>query len=189
MGSTVPWWGAGVFTLAGAALAFLGAQWQSWRTERSQRRRLSREDKVAAYLQLIEIGRKLAATPVWPNNTSADLETPEDQYDSLIGLAEQVAFYGPPRVNAAVEALLTVAEQHRDAIITIRTDSRPAHGSGIDLRLRPVYQQSVATLHGAIDDFVRTCRKDLEIEGRYHALSNHQHRGTSPNDRDRSTDT
>ncbi|MBY8858149.1 hypothetical protein K7711_16825 [Nocardia sp. CA2R105] len=188
MGSTVPWWGAGVFTLAGAALAFLGAQWQSWRTERAQRRRLSRDQKVTAYLLLIEAGRRLAVTAVWPTDDSS-VGNPEDQLDSLTGLAEQVAFYGPPRVNAAVDTLLTTAARHRDTIVGIRADSKRAHGDGIDQRLRPKYEESVTALRGAVDDFVRTCRKDLEIEGRYRSISNHKNQEKSPYNDSRAGDS
>lgn len=159
-----------MFALVGSALGVLITSLLSLMSARTQRRRLSREYKVAAYPQLADAGRKLARTSVWP----VEAGTTEQLLEKLLELAEQTAFFSPPQVNAAVRILSVAAKEHQNTITSIRDDSTPGHRNSVDRRFQEKYRKSLTALHRAIDDFVRVGRSDLEIRGPYHSIENNE---------------
>lgn len=168
MGSTVPWWGTSIFALGGTVFGAFVTGMTGWLAQRSQRRRLSRDEKVAAYLDLINAARKLARTPVWP----VEAGDAEDQLQNLLELAERVMFFGPAQVNGAIQVLLTAAREHRKTVAAIREDSKPGYRGGLDRSFQEKYRASVTDMHSAVDNFARAARKDLEIKGPYHPPGN-----------------
>ncbi|WP_280235507.1 hypothetical protein [Nocardia cyriacigeorgica] len=166
MGSTAPWWGTSIIALGGSAFGVVVASLLTLLSNRTQRLRLSRDDKLDVYPRLAGAGRALANIPVWPSEP----ETLNREWNSVLELAEQVAFLGSARVNAAVETLLAAAKNHRSVIADIRRDSAPGHRDSIDRRFQSNYVTSVTGLRDAIDDFVRAGRKELEIRGTYRPI-------------------
>ncbi|GAA5055013.1 hypothetical protein [Nocardia callitridis] len=166
MGSIAPWWGSSVIALGGAAFtAALGAVFTIL-SRRTETRRLSREDRLSAYRRLAKAARTLAKTVVWPT----DPEAMAAERNDVLEIAEEVAFLGSARVNAAVETLVIATEAHCTLIAEIREDSDPAHRGGIDRRFQAKYSTSVTELRGAIDDFTRAGRAELEIRGAYRPI-------------------
>ncbi|TLF79082.1 hypothetical protein [Nocardia cyriacigeorgica] len=132
----------------------------------TERRRLSRDDKLAVYPRLAGASRALANIPVWPR----DSEAVDREWHSVLEYAEQVAFLGSARVNAAVETLMEAAKNHRNLVAEIQHDSRPGHRDSVDRRFQEQYTTSVAGLRAAIDNFVRAGRNELEIRGTYRPI-------------------
>lgn len=133
---------------------------------RTERRRLSRDDKISTYPRLVRAGCTLADTPVWPN----DPQLADERLDKVVDLATEVAFLGSAGVNSAVEALLTAARNYRTVVADIQRHSEPGHRGGIDVRHRSKYAAAVTDLRRATDDFVRAGRHELEIRGKCRSI-------------------
>ncbi|RZS36609.1 hypothetical protein EV193_107290 [Herbihabitans rhizosphaerae] len=165
--NTTPWWGAGLFTLAGTLVGALATLSLGLLNRRSERRRLSRDDKAATYPALVGAATRLGNLPVWP-----DQDDPHTLHREVDDLAQKVAFLGPRKVAATVGPLLTTARTLADTIVRIRTDSRPGHGDKIDRRLAPEHRAAVEELARAVERFAAAGRADLEIRGDYAHLIN-----------------
>jgi hypothetical protein len=177
VGSTAPWWGAGVIALVGSIFGVTVTSLFTMLNTRAERRRLSRDDKISTYPRLARAGRALADTPIWPS----DPQLADTRLERMVDLASEVAFLGSAGVNAAVEVLLAVAKSYRTVVADIQRDSKPGHRGGVDVRYQPKYAAAVADLRRAIDDFVRAGRRELEIRGEYRPIESAQYpAGDSP---------
>lgn len=104
MSSAVPWWGSGLFTLCGAILGALATLSLGLLNRRTERRRLSRAEKVASYPELARAAGQLAELAVWPVD-----EDPRAMYREVDGLARRIAFIGPAQVNATLGPVVVAA--------------------------------------------------------------------------------
>jgi hypothetical protein len=163
MSETSPWWGSGLFTVAGAVLGALAPLVLGLLNRRSERHRLSRKRKETDYPELVITASRLADIPVWP----AEASEPDARYDELYALTQQVGFFSPANVAGTLPELLGAASALADTITKIRSDSRPTHGNGIDQRYRQQYSAAVTRLDQAISAFAAAARTDLEIPTPY----------------------
>lgn len=163
MSDTSPWWGSGLFTVAGAVLGALVPLVLGLLNRRSERHRLSRKRKETDYPELVISAGRLAQLPVWP----ADASEPEARYHEMYALTQQVAFFGPVNVAVTLPELLGAARNLVETVTRIRSDSRPTHDNGIDQRYREQHGSAVARLDRAISGFAAAARADLEIPTRY----------------------
>lgn len=163
MSETSPWWGSGLFTVAGAVLGALVPLVLGLLNRRSERHRLSRKRKETDYPELVVVAGRLAGIPVWP----ADASEPDARYDEMYARTQQVAFFSPVNVAGTLPELLGAASNLVDTITRIRSDSRPTHGNGIDQRYRQQHSTAVSRLDQAIGAFADAARADLEIPAPY----------------------
>lgn len=143
-----------ITTLAGIALAILN--------RRTERRRLSRGDKVETYPELLHAVDELARLPVWPTTAG----NPKDLNDDLNRIAQRVRLFGPPPVLETLPNLLTTADTLTTTVITIRENSKPAHGDLIDQRDATQHREAVEALRTATEPFLAATRVDLEVDRR-----------------------
>ncbi|MGP4014676.1 hypothetical protein [Saccharopolyspora sp. 5N708] len=163
MNATIPWWGSGLFTVVGAAVTSMITLVLGLLNRRSERRRLSRERKVADYPELVSAASTLAELPVWP----AESADPRAQYDELHSLAQRIAFFSPQKVTGTLPELLNAGDHLVKAITDIRADSRPVHGNNVDQRYAERHGAAVNRLDEAINAFATAARTDLEIKTPY----------------------
>jgi hypothetical protein len=163
MDATTSWWGSGLFTIAGAVLAMLGSLIPDLLNRRSERRRLSRDQKETDYPALLTIASRLTQLPVWPVNSP----DPDALQDETYALAQRIAFFSPSTVSRTLPALLTATSRLATTVTEIRSNSQPTHSNGIDQRYARQHQTAVTELNDAIRAFVSAARADLEIRTPY----------------------
>ncbi|WP_275295184.1 hypothetical protein [Amycolatopsis sp. La24] len=160
MTTSNPWWGSGLFTVAGVLITTLGASVLAILNRRTERRRLSREQKVETYPELLYAAHRLARTPVWP----ADAGDPEELRDEIDKAAQRVRLFAPASVGDAVAGLLTAADSFAQTVRTIRTESKPAHADLLDQRDAAKHRETVEGLRTATEAFLAATRVDLEVD-------------------------
>lgn len=163
MNSSIPWWGSGLFTVAGTLIGALATLSLGLLNRHTERRRLSREQKVELYPELTRAANKLAQLPVWPIQAG----NPQELFDEVDTIAQRVAFFGTAQVSNTITKLLTTAKNLADTITAIRTESRPSHRNTVDQRLTERHHTAVAELDTATAAFAAAGRKDLEIATPY----------------------
>lgn len=159
---TAPWWGSGLFTLGGGLLATMATLTLGILNRRTERRRLTRAEKVTAYPDLLVSITRLAELAVWPA-----AEDPRDRAAEIERLVDHIAFFAPASVSATLGPVLASTRELADLVTQIRTNSSPGHGDRIDQRLAPRHRDTVNRLRQAAAEFATAARADLEINTPY----------------------
>lgn len=159
MNATAPWWASGLFGIVGALIGTFATLSLGVLNRRTERRRLSRTEKVALYPSLTRAANQLVRLPVWPEDSG----NPRDLRDDIETIAESVVFIAPTKVATTVITLLTAAENLSDTILAIRRDSRPGHSDKVDQRYAERLATATNELKAAIRAFGTNSRKDIEV--------------------------
>ncbi|TDV44276.1 hypothetical protein [Actinophytocola oryzae] len=159
---TAPWWGSGLFTLGGGLLATTATVTLGILNRRTERRRLARTEKIAAYPELLGAATRLAELAVWP-----DTADPRDRVAEIERLVDRIAFFAPSSVSTTLGPVLASAHELAGLVTRIRADSSPGHGDRIDRRLAPHHRDAVDRLREAVAAFTNAARADLEIRTPY----------------------
>ncbi|MBN9743540.1 hypothetical protein DMP23_21090 [Amycolatopsis sp. A1MSW2902] len=160
MTTSNPWWGSGMFTVAGVLITTLGASALAILNRRTERRRLSREQKIETYPELLYAAHRLARTPVWPVSAG----DPEELRDEIDRAAQRVRLFAPEFVGDAATGLLAAADSLAQTVRAIRTDRKPAHADLLDQRDAARHREAVERLRTAAEAFLSTTRVDLEVD-------------------------
>lgn len=106
MTTSNPWWGSGLFTIAGVLITTLGASVLAILNRRTERRRLSRKQKVETYPELLYAAHRLTRLPVWPVAAG----DPEELRDEIDRAAQRIRLFAPEPVDGTVTGLLAAAD-------------------------------------------------------------------------------
>ncbi|MEC3978867.1 hypothetical protein [Amycolatopsis sp. H20-H5] len=161
--SSSPWWGPSVFALAGVLIGALATVGLGLLNRRSERRRLSRDQKSRCYPELLRLATELRRLPVWP----VEAGDPRDRLDDLQSLALEAGFYGTAEVNTAMSTLLGAAQEFAAMITFLRAESSPGHRNKLDQRFAERHGTATGELTSAMTAFATAGRHDLEIAGSF----------------------
>jgi hypothetical protein len=160
--NAVPWWGPSLLALGGTLLGAVATLSISLLNRRTERRRLARDEKVAAYPELLAAATRLADLAVWPAG-----DDPHGQLADIERLVARIAFFAPPKVGGRLAPVLHAATDLATLVSHIRAASEPGHGGRIDQRLAPQHATAVEQLRQATTAFTTAARADLEINTPY----------------------
>lgn len=156
--SSSPWWASGLFAVVGGLVTAAVTVALTIANRRTERRRLSRDQKVKAYPALLHAANRLTKLPVWP----AQAGDPHELLDDVNRIAQDLRVFAPA-ARESVTALLAAGETLATTITTIRTQSKPAHGDLIDQREITAHRAAVEELQSAGERVLAIAQVDLEV--------------------------
>ncbi|MCE7002330.1 hypothetical protein LWC34_05720 [Kibdelosporangium philippinense] len=163
MTSTVPWWATALIGIVGTLLGGVVPLSLGLLNRRSERRRLSRAEKLEFYPALIRSANTLARLDIWPAETG----DPKELHAAVEEAAENVAFIAPALVTERAIKVLDAARGLADTISAIRSETRPGHSNKVDQRYVQRLTTAVDALRDAVRDFGTASRRDIEIATPY----------------------
>ncbi|TCP48508.1 hypothetical protein EV191_11065 [Tamaricihabitans halophyticus] len=160
MNASNSWWVSGLFTIAGVLITTLAGLGLTILNRRTERFRLSRQQKVESYPELLHAANRLARLPVWPSSAG----DPHALLDDIDRNAQRVQLFAPQTVRQQVTELLAAASSLAEVVSGIRVNSKPAHGDVVDQRDAANHRHAVDMLLQATERFLSTIRIDLEVD-------------------------
>lgn len=167
MTSAAPWWAVPVTSLVTVLLTL------TWTTRAEQaRRRLDRAkqwdpQKMNVYIGYWNASVDLLDLAVWSANPSGEHAASRPLTDQIGRLYREIAFRSPGTVARAAHEVADRATTFAGVVEDIRrTTTRGAHGV-LDADAQERYEQARQSLAGAVDDFARAARTDVNVSDPY----------------------
>ncbi|WP_020497903.1 hypothetical protein [Sciscionella marina] len=154
MNSATPWIGT-VSALLGVVLTVGATQLRARSDRRTERSRLSREQKTADYPELLRAARTLLRLPVFPVEDG----DPRPELAAVESAALRVTLFAPREMAALAEELAAAAVRLADTVRELRASTLPG-------REPDGAEQARTELERVLTEFTEAARRDLEAEPR-----------------------